>query len=401
MKITFDIFYSFLFFIAKYTNIISNIIILFTHNIKSKNLDLEFKNKQKIWNGTQRDNMKTSIGEYNLKFQKNGYFMIFYNNGNIWKGSFENDLENGEFTCELKNGNIINGKFVNGKREGDWNIIKKNGDILYYSYNNNNKNPIITIKYKNGNTFEGVYKNDKKNGLGIMRYKNGNIFIGNYENGNRFGNGYIKFKDGDIMYCLYKNNKLDGECVLYYKNGNIFNAKYNNDEINNPCELIYQNGNKFIGNFNNDLKKNGFGIYYDKKSNKSFLQKYNSDNNNIKSEFWFHGDHTNFVLNQDIKIKNKISCDDYETIYCPLKMDIMYEPVILNCNHKFCLYFLDSWKKYSNVQNFCCPLCKRKITSYSINTKAENILEKCKFENNKNKISLRDIRRYYDFQNLN
>jgi antitoxin component YwqK of YwqJK toxin-antitoxin module len=408
----FDILYFFLFFLAKYHSVVSNIILLFTHNIKFKypnsstirsiftntnyvELELEYKNN--VWNGTQKDNLKRSFGEYSLNFKKHGYFIIFYDNGNIWKGFFENGLEHGDFTCEFKNGNIVSGTFIHGKRYGSWNILKPNGDIIYYSYHNDIKNPIHTITYTNGNAFEGIYKNDKKNGLGIMRYKNGNIFIGNYENGVRSGNGSIKFTDSNFMDCSYKNNLLDGKCTLYFKSGDILKANYIQNIINNPCELIYSNGNRFIGEFDNNFKKNGFGIYYDKRSNKSFLQRYNSYGENIKSEFWFHGDHTNFIINVDVRIKNRLTEEEKEMIYCPIKMDIMYEPVILNCNHKYCLYFLNSWRKHCDVNNFCCPLCKRKILSYSTDTKADKILEKCKFENNGNKMSLRDIRRYYDF----
>jgi hypothetical protein len=397
----FDILYTLLTFLFN-ISFITKIILLITNKIQieydnNDQLQLTYKNNK--WMGKLKDNAKTYEGEYTLDCKKNGYFNVYYNNGNIWKGNFENDLEQGDFVCQFKNGNIVTGTFVDGKREGDWITKKSNGDTFYYSYNNNIKNTFVTIKYTNGHIYEGLYKNNSKNGLGIVRYPSGTIFIGNYENGIKSGKGFAQFKNEQLLECNYQNNLLNGQCILYYYSGEKLVIEYNDGQVNKPSTFFYNNGNKYVGTYNRNFEKDGFGIYYDKVSNKSFLQYYNKQKtkDNIKSIFWFHGDHTNFVFNPEFNIKNKLSEQDKEQIYCCVKMDYMYKPIILNCGHKYCYYFLKTWQTHCTTTTFHCPLCRQEIVEIKNNDKGEKILSKCKFEIDNKKISIQNIWKYCDF----
>jgi hypothetical protein len=400
-KNIFDIFIGLLTFLFTF-KFITKLILLITDkiNIEYDNNDrLELIYKNNKWMGKLKDNTKIYKGEYTLDCKKNGYFIVVYNNGNIWSGYFKNNLEQGDFICKFRNENIVTGNFINGKREGNWITNKPNGDVFYYSYNNNIKNPFVVIKYANGNIFEGIYKNNSKNGIGIIRYPSSTVFIGNYENGIKSGKGFIQFKNEQFLECNYENNLLNGQCILYYVSGEKLIIDYNDGKFNNPTTFLYNNGNKYVGGFNHDFKKEGFGIYYDKISNKSFLQYYDKQktkDDDIKSIFWFHGDHTEIVSNQEFTIKNKLLEQEKEKIYCYVKMDYVFKPVILNCGHKFCYYFLKSWKKHCPVL-FHCPLCRQEISEIKNNDKAEKILSKCKFEINNKKISIQNIQKYFDF----
>lgn len=394
-KYFFDIIYNTFILIFGIT-ITTKLILLFidTINIQYDNNDyLHLVHKNNKWVGKMYEKTRICFSEYTLNCKKNGYCKITYNNGNIWQGYFKNDLEDGDFICKFKNNNIVLGSFVAGKRNGKWITKKANGDTFYYSYINNIKDCYVTIKYSNGDMYNGMFRNNNKNGLGIMRHKNENVSIGNYCNGMKFGTGFLQLRDGRFMECNYKNNLLDGKCILHDFSGEELTINYKNGKINNPCSLFCTNGNKYVGFYDDNFEKNGIGIYYDKISNKSFIQYYS--NNNTKSVFWFHGDHTNFLFDSEFKIKNKLSYEEKEQIYCYVKMDFMYKPVILNCGHKFCLYFLKSWKNYCTM--YTCPLCRQKIINIKNDSNSEKLLLKCKFEIDNKKISIHNIIKYYDF----
>lgn len=52
---------------------------------------------------------------------------------------------------------------------------------------------------------------------------------------------------------------------------------------------------------------------------------------------------------------------DKENNTCPICYDLVYPPVILNCNHSFCKKCLDSYdkKKEYNSKQMECPLCRK------------------------------------------
>mmetsp|Transcript_580 Transcript_580/g.972 ORF Transcript_580/g.972 Transcript_580/m.972 type:complete len:287 (-) Transcript_580:27-887(-) len=48
---------------------------------------------------------------------------------------------------------------------------------------------------------------------------------------------------------------------------------------------------------------------------------------------------------------------------CPICLDNYYEPVVTNCNHRFCgSCILDFWEISSNMGTLSCPLCRRSVT---------------------------------------
>src|SRR3712207_9366535 len=73
---------------------------------------------------------------------------LIWSNGDIYTGSWKNDLQNGRGKLTKKNGDVYDGAFVNGKVEGE-----------------------VIIHYVSGDKFKGVYKNGKRHGQAIEEDK--------------------------------------------------------------------------------------------------------------------------------------------------------------------------------------------------------------------------------------
>ena len=149
--------------------------------------------KAAVENSVERAGIYIGIIVEVVKYvKKNGFFVEYYDNGNLrYEGKFKDDMyedENAKFV--FYNGDFYIGPFKNGQKEGK--------GIEYYNDR--------TIKY------EGQFSNDQYNGIdGRFYYPNGDCYIGEFKDGKKNGKGYIIQENNN--YLLKEGTFEDDEFV--------------------------------------------------------------------------------------------------------------------------------------------------------------------------------------------
>jgi hypothetical protein len=117
----------------------------------------------------QKNRSGKYIGQINKNRKKEGRGLLEINDTNI-VGYFEADLGNGKavvYDKGFKN-KLFEGNYVDGKREGYGVIYYNNGDRYEGNFSNNVKNGEGTYYYKSGTSWTGHFDDDKMNGEGIF-----------------------------------------------------------------------------------------------------------------------------------------------------------------------------------------------------------------------------------------
>lgn len=114
-------------------------------------------------------------GEINKKYQKNGYGITLYNNGDTFSVLWKKNIAVGYGIYQY---------FDNTQLIGIW-----DNDIFH------GKNNIIY--YCNGDIYQGNIEYNIINGYGIMKYSDGSIYEGYWNNNMHCINGLITYPNGD------------------------------------------------------------------------------------------------------------------------------------------------------------------------------------------------------------
>ena len=178
----------------------------------SNNFCFTFKENDKFVTG---DNIKLIDTKFGYEFEGsilvgkfNGYGILKYNSGEIYKGGFLQNKKmdkKGELICD--NGDIYIGEFFHNKKRGKGIMKYINGDIYDGNWFNNLKNKNGIMKYKNGDIYDGEWVFDKKHGKGIMTI-NGDKYKGEWDNDKKQGKFEIELKNKDKIFCEFDKDKL-------------------------------------------------------------------------------------------------------------------------------------------------------------------------------------------------
>jgi len=135
-------------------------------------------------------NNKQNITPRNGDGEKDGYWVMYYNNGELWyKGSYINDVKQGDWFVYFDNGQLwYNGSYINSLKHGDWVWYFSDGQLYYKgSYINGERHGDWERYYYDGKLrYKGSYINGKK--IGMWKEWNyntkeyDNIFYGEYNN---------------------------------------------------------------------------------------------------------------------------------------------------------------------------------------------------------------------------
>jgi len=156
------------------------------------------------------------------------------------------DCHNGEGIYQYKSGALYQGIFHNGQLDNGT-YYYNNGDIYIGSYENNKRNGKGKYYYSDGRYYEGEYAKGKKT-TGKMLYSNNAWYVGAFFNGKRHGTGNYYFNKEKVLEGQWKENKY---VSLSKKSPTVFATiiaieKYQNenDKLNytvDDAELIKQN----------------------------------------------------------------------------------------------------------------------------------------------------------------
>ena len=222
---------------------------------------------------------------------KNGFGILFREDGTIYSGEFINDIPNGKGVLYYPNNIRFEGHFYNGFQNDKGYLINpnklikqqikySNGNIIeqgeIYDYNRS--------KYKKlfKEDFEEFEKNCKK--LGYEKYMNlmmniketkdtymlkkgikeeiNGIYIGEMNSvGFKYGRGVFIDNYTQMYYVGYfVNNEKHGKGVNYYPNGKVkYIGEYKRDKPYGQGEFRYKNGEILQGKFNSVGE--GYGVY--------------------------------------------------------------------------------------------------------------------------------------------
>jgi hypothetical protein len=87
---------------------------------------------------------------------------ITYDNGDTFKGSWENGVKKGQGTHTLKTGKIYDGTWSNGKKSGEFKITYPNGDIRVGTVINGKLDGLVKFTPKGGKSVEETWKDNNK-----------------------------------------------------------------------------------------------------------------------------------------------------------------------------------------------------------------------------------------------
>ena len=240
-------------------------------------------------------NGRPFLGIVNYEFQREGYCVNNYENGDEYFGYYRHDLRNKQGLYIYKPKPTIN-KFITRQYYfGLWKDDKKNGRGIYLWLKDNNTN--ITNKlYNPFNNFE---------------ISNFHAYVGEFEDDN-FTKGTLLKKEGENYFVFHgqldsKNLKKNGKECFYYsaKLEQIFFGTFKND--------IFIEG--YIGKFNDDGKLENIAKFQDNKiigsesfdkndNNKKISKKMENFRNIIMSKDYFGDLYTIFKNIIDFKNKN-------------------------------------------------------------------------------------------------
>lgn len=104
----------------------------------------------------------------------------------------------------------IEGNCVNGTGK----YVYDNGDVYTGSFKNDLREGSGSFLYTDGEKFSGTYLEDKKQGPGEYHFKNGDKYVGEFQNGQINGKGTYSFKDGKSVSGDFTSDGQEGIGVL-------------------------------------------------------------------------------------------------------------------------------------------------------------------------------------------
>ena len=156
---------------------------------------------------------------------------IQFNNGNIYKGNWNNDLKmDGPGIYYLKEDKIL--------AQGNWD----NGECKF-----------ARVFQPNGDIYEGELKDSKFNGKGKLISANEEVYEGDFVDGEKTGYGKITFPDQAVYEGYLEKGELKGKGKMTWINGYEYTGEFDRSALNGKGKLLKNNGDVYEGDFLNNL----------------------------------------------------------------------------------------------------------------------------------------------------
>lgn len=230
-------------------------------------------NKRRLFGKIENSNgSKSYEGEW-LNGKKDGFGIVIWQDGAVFKGFFKNDMSNGLGKQLHKGGETYLGQWINDRADG----------IGQFINTNNSK-------------YEGEWKIDRQHGFGYQTQNNGSIYQGDFLNGEKHGLGKLELEDGSFYEGEFENNEINGLGKFVYYDGKTYSGEWKSNRMHGSGVLVYSSIKRFEGIFQED-KKYGLGVFHN--GEKIFIGVWKFDklegevcvieNGKMKSSFWKEG----------------------------------------------------------------------------------------------------------------
>ncbi|MBP5445957.1 MAG: hypothetical protein J6Y28_07285 [Acholeplasmatales bacterium] len=168
----------------------------------------------------------------------NGVGTYYYENGDIYEGSFRDNIIDGNgvyhFGSGDKKGDRQEGSYVKNVIVGQAFYYYKDGRIESRVYNPQGK--LIGKKLLNVNTIEPDQR--------VVTFSNGDIYVGQVMDGERCGKGTYYFANGERYEGFFRNNNRHGVGTYFYTNGDFERGSFESGKKNGPFIYTFSNGKK-------------------------------------------------------------------------------------------------------------------------------------------------------------
>ena len=200
-----------------------------------------------VYEGTYINNMQ------------NGYGIMRYSDGGLYKGEWKNDNRHGYGTMKYRDGDVYQGHWKNDKRDGTG-IIKVDGVGIYEGqWENDMQQGNGKMIYASKAFYEGQWKNGEPHGQGRMIFPDGGIYEGQWKNGAPHGPGRMKYPGGGIYEGQWVDFTRVGNGIMEYANRDVYEGQWDNNRQTGEGIMIYVNGDVYEGHWENNIR-HGQGI---------------------------------------------------------------------------------------------------------------------------------------------
>jgi len=186
------------------------------------------------------------IGEFK-EDKITGYGLYIEDNGNHYLGYLSNGVfsGDGEYT-NIEENSTIKGCFKGGTLSGEGTKVYGNGLVYKGSFQNNLEDGIGILEFPEGSRIEGTYIKGRLCGQGIWKRPQKGLYIG----------GLIEKEIKKNIWEIVR----EGEGMEQRLNGDIYNGNFVNSKWNGWGSVEWNDGTKWTGNWLNG-KQHGEGIY--------------------------------------------------------------------------------------------------------------------------------------------
>lgn len=246
--------------------------------------NIAYNYKDKLYSQVLIDRIKNTLykGTVNINLVKNGYGILYYQNGDVFEGNWNNNEFTGYGRYTNSKGIVIEGlfeafklntygemwmddnfyyigAFIDGVRQGKGKEYSKVSDYEGDFYQNK-KHGVGKIQYKNvAESYIGEFNKDEITGRGTYTWANKDQFNGDFINGKMHGKGEYLWPEGGRYVGEYKNNIKEGKGIFYWTNGRVYEGEFANGKPHGKG-IIKQFGKEYIVTFENGNLKDKLKI---------------------------------------------------------------------------------------------------------------------------------------------
>lgn len=146
-------------------------------------------------------------GEKNESGEMHGVGVYTYSSGDVYSGSFANDMMDGKgkFTCQNTDEYI--GEFKQDMKHGQGKYCWNDGEVYEGTWKEDAMDGEGQMTYANGDFYKGSFSDNRRHGFGEMHYK---------ESGNIYKGAFVAFKCIETIICSVRYSTCHEIIVFIY-----------------------------------------------------------------------------------------------------------------------------------------------------------------------------------------